>query len=86
MKTLLDIEDLQKISDFLIENGYGDVPLTIIIEVLTKERLKKLNEDLYYQYNTNKEAEIIDADEIDVNINNFKFKYVLKKDDSENQE
>ena len=86
MKTLLDIEDLQKISDFLIENDYGEVPLTIIIEVLTKERLKKLNEDLYYQYNTNKEAEIIDADEIDVNINNFKFKYVLKKDDSENQE
>ena len=90
MKTILTIDDIYTISDFLIENGYEDVPLTITVDVLTQERLNKIDQELFYQTNPDKRDEqpqLTDVDEINVKVNNFNFKFVLKKeDDSENQE
>ena len=89
MKTILTVNDVYAISDFLFDNGYADVPLTITVDVLTRERLNKINEDLFYQTNPGKEnekPEVIDADEVVVTVHNFKFKFVLKENDSEDQE
>ena len=77
---------MYKISDFFFQNGYTDFPLTITIEVLTRERLEKINQELFYKYNEGKGQELEDVDEINVSIRNINFKYVLKKDDSEDQE
>ena len=44
MKTVLKLNDLYEISEFLNEKNFNEAPITIVIDVMTKERLKRINE------------------------------------------
>jgi hypothetical protein len=80
MKTILDLEDLYTIQNLLEENGYGEIPLKIQIDVLTKERLKQVNDTLFLQSADNTEKTDDDFEQINVNIANIEFQYKLVKD------
>lgn len=79
MKTILNLEDLYTIQNLLEENGYGEIPLKIQIDVLTKERLKQVNDTLFLQSADNTEK-TDDFEQINVNIANIEFQYKLVKD------
>lgn len=78
MKTILTLQDLFTIQSLLEGNGFGEIPLIIQTEVLTKERLKQINETinsydtLNEQKNTNE-----DLEQINVKIGNIEFQYKL---------
>lgn len=76
MKTILTLEDLYNIQNLLEVNGYGEIPLKIQIDVLTKERLKQIN-DTFYQYNTDNKEKTEDFEQINVNVGNIEFQYKL---------
>lgn len=80
MKTILNLEDLYTIQNLLEENGYGEIPLKIQIDVLTKERLKQVNDTLFMQSADNTEKTDDDFEQINVNIANIEFQYKLVKD------
>ena len=79
MKTLLTLEDLYTIQGVLDENGYGDIPLKIQIDILTKERLKQINDSLYAHNTDNKEKVEDDFEQINVKIGNIEFQYKLNE-------
>lgn len=79
MKTLLTLEDLYTIQGILDENGYGDIPLKIQIDILTKERLKQINDSLYAHNTDNKEKVEDDFEQINVKIGNIEFQYKLNE-------
>ena len=71
MKTLLTLEDLYNIQNILDNNGYGEIPLKIQIDILTKERLKQINDSLYVHNTDNKEKVEDDFEQINVKIGNI---------------
>jgi hypothetical protein len=79
MKTLLTLEDLYTIQGVLDENGYGDIPLKIQIDILTKERLKQINDSLYAHNTDNQEKVEDDFEQINVKIGNVEFQYKLNE-------
>lgn len=79
MKTLLTLEDLYTIQGILDENGYGDIPLKIQIDILTKERLKQINDSLYAHNTDNQEKVVDDFEQINVKIGNIEFQYKLNE-------
>ena len=79
MKTLLTLEDLYTIQGILDENGYGDIPLKIQIDILTKERLKQINDSLYAHNTDNQEKVEDDFEQINVKIGNVDFQYKLNE-------
>ena len=79
MKTLLTLEDLYTIQGILDENGYGDIPLKIQIDILTKERLKQINDSLYAHNTDNQEKVEDDFEQINVKIGNVEFQYKLNE-------
>lgn len=79
MKTLLTLEDLYTIQGVLDENGYGDIPLKIQIDILTKERLKQINDSLYAHNTDNQEKVEDDFEQINVKIGNIEFQYKLNE-------
>ena len=79
MKTLLTLEDLYTIQGVLDENGYGDIPLKIQIDILTKERLKQINNSLYAHNTDNQEKVEDDFEQINVKIGNVEFQYKLNE-------
>lgn len=79
MKTLLTLEDLFNIQGILEENGYGDIPLKIQIDILTKERLKQINDSLYAYNTDNKEKVEDNFEQINVKIGNIEFQYKLNE-------
>jgi hypothetical protein len=79
MKTILSLEDLFNIQNVLEREGYGELPLKIQVEILTKERMKTINEMLRQNGPQDNEDENEDYDQINVNIGNIEFQYVLKK-------
>lgn len=77
MKTIFTIEDLYTIQGLLDNNGYGEIPMKIQIDVLTRERLKQINETFFSQ-NPDKEGKIDDDfDQINVMVGNIIFQYKL---------
>lgn len=80
-KRVLNFEDILKISAFLEENGYGDANIRILLGVASQTLLKKINEDLFLR-NKNESNEKLkeNVNEIDVNVNNINFKYILTND------
>lgn len=82
MKTILTLEDLYNIQNLLDVNGYGEIPLKIQIDVLTKERLKQIN-DTFYQYNTDNKEKTEDFEQINVNVGNIEFQYKLTERDED---
>lgn len=79
MKTLLTLEDLYNIHNILDNNGYGEIPLKIQIDILTKERLKQINDSLYVYNTDNKEKVEDDFEQINVKIGNIEFQYKLNE-------
>jgi hypothetical protein len=79
MKTLLTLEDLYNIQNILDNNGYGEIPLKIQIDILTKERLKQINNSLYVHNTDNKEKVEDDFEQINVKIGNIEFQYKLNE-------
>ena len=79
MKTLLTLEDLYNIQNILDNNGYGEIPLKIQIDILTKERLKQINDSLYVHNTDNKEKVEDDFDQINLKIGNIEFQNKLNE-------
>lgn len=79
MKTLLTLEDLYNIQNILDNNGYGEIPLKIQIDIFTKERLKQINDSLYVHNTDNKEKVEDDFEQINVKIGNIEFQYKLNE-------
>lgn len=79
MKTLLTLEDLYNIQNILDNNGYGEIPLKIQMDILTKERLKQINDSLYAHNIDNKEKVEDDFEQINVKIGNIEFQYKLNE-------
>jgi hypothetical protein len=82
MKTILTLEDLYNIQNLLEVNGYGEIPLKIQIDVLTRERLKQIN-DTFYQYNADNKEKTEDFEQINVNVGNIEFQYKLTERDED---
>jgi hypothetical protein len=80
MKTILTIEDLFNIQNVLEREGYGEIPLKIQVEILTKERMKTINEMLRQNDTQHTDNENEEYDQINVNVGNIEFQYVLKND------
>lgn len=80
MKTILTLEDLFNIQNVLEREGYGEIPLKIQVEILTKERMKTINEMLRQNDPQHNDDENEEYDQINVNVGNIEFQYVLKND------
>ena len=86
MKTVLKLNDLYDISEFLNEKKYNEVPITIVIDVMTKERLKRINEEFFSESGRPENELQDDVDQICVNVLGVTFIYRLKEDGNENTE
>ena len=86
MKTVLKLNDLYEISEFLNEKKFNEVPITIVIDVMTKERLKRINEEFFSESGRPENELQDDVDQICVNVLGVKFIYRLKEDGNENTE
>ena len=76
-KQLIKLDNLIELSNLLLENGYSNSDMTIVINVHTNELLKKINEDIYYRNKEENNQPINEnVDEIDLNINGINFKYI----------
>lgn len=76
-KQLIKLDNLIELSNLLLENGYSSNDMTIVINVHTEELLKRINEDIYYRNNKDNNTPINEnVEEINVNINDIKFKYI----------
>ena len=80
-KRVLKFEDILKISTILEENGFSDANMTVVLGVASQALLNKINEDLFIRNKGENDTEIkSNVSEIDVNVNNINFKYVLTDD------
>ena len=86
MRTILKLNDLYDISEFLNEKKYNEVPITIVIDVMTKERLKRINEEFFSESGRPENELQDDVDQICVNVLGVKFIYRLQEDGNENTE
>ena len=76
-KQLIKLDNLIELSNLLLENGYSNDSMAIVINVHTNELLKKINEDIYYRNKEENSQPINEnVDEIDININGINFKYI----------
>lgn len=88
---ILTLDDLENISVFLAESGYGNANIRIELEVNNKQLLNKINADIFYRLknlNNNEEdtTEYADDDNIDevvVNMDNVEFVYKLSNSNEE---
>lgn len=88
---ILTLDDLENISVFLTESGYGNANIRIELEVNNKQLLNKINADIFYRLknlNNNEEdtTEYVNDDNIDevvVNMDNVEFVYKLSNGNEE---
>ena len=78
VKGLLTSTDLEKISEILTDNGYGDYDLCVVIKVQNKNSLSRINDDFFYRNNS--EGTPPDVDEVNVDVGGVHFKYVVDED------
>lgn len=78
VKGLLNTEDLEKISNLLEDNGYGQSDITVVINVRSRDILSRINDDFYYR--NNEDGIPPDVDEINVTVGNVKFKYIINEE------
>lgn len=77
---ILKQNDLQEIASFLIEKGYDQSDITILIDVKTKQMLNRISDDYFYRNAVDKSEEPpTDNEEININIGEVKFKYVYSE-------
>ena len=75
----IEIEDIIKLSSIIKENIETDTDLSSLeINIYVDDKaLRKMNEELYYRNSSIGEPE--ETDEIIVNINDIKFRYVVRE-------
>ena len=74
---MLNTDDLEKISELLEDNGYGQSNLTVVIPVQSKSILSRINDDFFYR--NNQDGTPPDVDEINVSVGNVRFKYIVEE-------
>ena len=82
-KPILKIEDIKKITRFLIENGYDKYGLKIVTDIDDHDFLEKVNEEYFYGLGGKNEEEMPKVtDEIHINVGNivYVYKYVPDED------
>ena len=76
-KQLIKLDNLIELSNLLLENGDSSNDMTLFLHVVTQELLKRIYEVIYYRYQIDYDSPINeDVEEINVNINDIKFKYI----------
>ena len=70
--------DLSKMAQILEENGFNSPSITVVINVKSKEVLSRINDDYFYR--NNPEGNPPEVDEVNVEIGNIRFKYVVEQD------
>ena len=75
---VLTASDLEKIAALLEENGYGSSNLTVVVGVRSKDVLSRINDDYFYRNNA--EGTPPDVDEVNVDMGNVHFKYVVEEE------
>lgn len=78
------LENIIKLSEILKQNDFSNVNMEIIFKIKNIELLNRINEDIYYKNKTNDTPPIKHVDEIVLNINGIKFKYILDENTVEN--
>ena len=74
---MLNAEDLEKISELLEDNGYGQSNIIVVIPVQSKAILSRINDDFFYR--NNEEGTPPDVDEVNVKAGNVRFKYIVEE-------
>ena len=74
---MLNAEDLEKISELLEDNGYGQSNVIVVIPVQSKSILSRINDDFFYR--NNEEGTPPDVDEVNVKVGNVRFKYMVEE-------
>lgn len=78
-KPILRIEDIKKITRFLIENGYDKYGLQIVTEIDDHDLLEKINEEYFYGLGGKDEKEMpAVTDEIHINVGGVIYAYKYK--------
>lgn len=82
VKKILTSEDLNAIADYLTENGYNEAGLKILIRIDDKQTLQNISDDYYYRFAANDEnvKRKEDVNEVNVNIGDIEFSYVIRED------
>ena len=82
VKKILTSEDLNSIADFLTENGYNEAGLKVLIKVDDKQTLQNISDDYYYRFAANDENAVRkeDVNEVNVNIGDIEFSYIIRED------
>lgn len=76
---ILRLNDLFTIQEAIVDAGYGEDKLEITLKVRAVPILQQINVDLFYKENNEGEPPE-EVDEVNVNIGNVHFKYVLDED------
>ena len=82
MDKILKIEDIIKIAEAIADAGYIENKLIIDIGVKTQKLLNRINEDYFLRNKEEKKEKTANVDEVNVTINNIRFRYYL--DDQNN--
>lgn len=78
-KQFLKLNQLIDLSKLLNENGYSNLNFEIIIPIDSDALLNRINEDIFFRNGVNGDKPT-HTDEIVLNINDIKFKYVKKNE------
>lgn len=74
---MIKLEELIKLATILKENDYSNKNIEVVIKVKTNELLNKINEEIYFKNKTENSSPLTHVDEIILNINGIKFKYIV---------
>lgn len=76
MDKILKYDDLLKISNLLIENGCNYDNITVEIGIHTQKMIDRINDDFFYRTGAKNEAKVNDVSEINITLNDVKFRYI----------
>lgn len=74
---VVKLDELIKLSTILKENDFSNKNLEIIVNVKSSELLNKINEEIYFKNKTDNSPPLTHVDEIILNMNGIKFKYIV---------
>lgn len=76
MDKTLKYDDLVKISNILIENGYNCSNVTVEVAVHTQKMLDRLNSDFFFRSGLSVDKKVENVSEINISLNGVKFRYI----------
>ena len=82
MKKVLKQEDILKISEFLVGNGYADYDIEVINYVDDQETLNKVNEDYFYRSGEHTDEDFDnECGGVDIACDGIEFKFRMREDE-----